>query len=91
MKKFIANLGVVFTISDSILFLCDKNGMIVQEKETRSHQKSKHILRRFHLIRKIIAKVDVVVERASLIDNIIDLLTKPLAKFFFRVITQLWG
>ena len=43
--------------------------MIAQAKETRSHQKFKLILRRFHLIREIIAGGDEVVERVPSIDN----------------------
>ena len=51
LKKFITDLGVIPTISDPIPLLCDNNGAIAQVKEPRSHQKSKHIMRRFHLIR----------------------------------------
>ena len=54
MKKFITELGVVPSISEPIPLLCDNNGAIAQAKEPRSHQKSKHLLRRFHLIREII-------------------------------------
>ena len=59
-------------------------GAIAQAKEPRSHQKSKHILRRFHLIREIVARGDVVVERVSSTDNIADPLTKPLAQEVFE-------
>ncbi|KAK8593022.1 hypothetical protein V6N12_045111 [Hibiscus sabdariffa] len=50
IKKFISELGVVPSISDAIELYCDNNGAIAQAKEPRSHQRSKHILRRFHLI-----------------------------------------
>ena len=63
---------------------CDNNGEIAQAKEPRSHQKSKHILRRFHLIKEIIAIKDVVMERVPSTDNIIDPLTKPLAQEVFE-------
>ena len=59
LKKFITDLGVIPLILDPIHVLCDDNGAIAQTKEPRSHQKSKHILRRFHLIREIIAIGDV--------------------------------
>ena len=83
LKKLIIDLGVVPTISDPIPLLCDNNGAIAQAKEPRSHQKSKHILRRFHLIREIVARRDVVVERVSSADNVTDPLTKPLAQEVF--------
>ena len=54
LKNFITILGGIPSIFDPILVLCDNNGAITQAKEPRSHQKSKHILRRFHLIREII-------------------------------------
>ncbi|KAK8631622.1 hypothetical protein V6N13_028405 [Hibiscus sabdariffa] len=49
-QKFITELGVVPSISDALELYCDNNGAIAQAKEPRSHQRSKHILRRFHLI-----------------------------------------
>ena len=64
--------------------LCDNNGAIAQVKEPRFHQKLKHILRRFHLIREILARGDVVMERVPSTDNIADPLTKPLALEVFE-------
>ena len=58
LKKFITDLSVVPMISDPIPLLCENNGAIAQAKEPRSHKKSKHILRRFHLIREIVARGD---------------------------------
>ena len=84
LKKFITDLGVIPTISNPIPLLCDNNGSIAQAKEPRSHQKSKHILRRFHLIREIVARGDVVVERIPSTDNLVDPLTKPLAQEVFE-------
>ena len=84
LKKFITDFGVVPTIPDPIPLLCDNNGAIAQAKEPRSHQKSKHILRRFHLIREIVARGDVVVERVPSTDNVADPLTKPLAQQVFE-------
>ena len=84
LKKFITDLGVVPMILDPIPLLCDNNGAIAQAKELRSHQKSKHILRRFHLIREIVARRDVVVERIPSIDNLADPLIKPLAQEVFE-------
>ncbi|XP_057418641.1 secreted RxLR effector protein 161-like [Lotus japonicus] len=51
IKKFIMELGVVPNIVGPISLYCDNNnGVIVQAKELRSHQLSKHRLRRFQLI-----------------------------------------
>ncbi|KAG8485755.1 hypothetical protein CXB51_019144 [Gossypium anomalum] len=50
IKKFITELGVVPSISDAIELRCDNSRAISQAKEPRSHHRSKHILRRYHLI-----------------------------------------
>ncbi|KAK8523044.1 hypothetical protein V6N12_073755 [Hibiscus sabdariffa] len=80
IKKFISELGVVPSISDVVGLYCDNNVAIAQAKEPRSHQRSKHILRRFHLIREIIDRGDVEICKVHTDDNIADPLTKPLAQ-----------
>ena len=78
IRKFIGELGVVPSIANPVALYCDNNGAIAQAKEPRSHQRSKHILRRFHLIREIIERGDVKICKVPTNDNIADPLTKPL-------------
>ncbi|KAK8504634.1 hypothetical protein V6N12_017211 [Hibiscus sabdariffa] len=80
IKKFISELGVVPSISNAIGLYCDNNGVIVQANEPRSHQRSKHILRRFHLNREIIDRGDVEICKVHIDDKIANPLTKPLAQ-----------
>ncbi|KAK8680511.1 hypothetical protein V6N13_109454 [Hibiscus sabdariffa] len=80
IKKFVTELGVVPSISDALELYCDNNGAIAQEKEPRSHQRSKHILRRFHLIREIVDRGEVEICKVHTDDNIADPLTKPLSQ-----------
>ncbi|KAK8559203.1 hypothetical protein V6N12_042485 [Hibiscus sabdariffa] len=80
IKKFITELGVIPSISDAVDLYCDNNRAIAQAKEPRSHQRSKHILRRFHLIREIIDRGDVEICKVNTDDNIADPLRKPLAQ-----------
>ncbi|KAL4388746.1 hypothetical protein GQ457_09G017270 [Hibiscus cannabinus] len=80
IKKFITSLGVIPSIVDAVDLYCDNNGAIAQAKKPRSHQRSKHILRRFHLIREIIDRGDVEICKVHTDDNIADPLTKPLAQ-----------
>ena len=75
-KKFAAELGVMS--SDAIPLYYDNNGAIALAKEPRSHQKSKHIERRFYLIRDYLEKGYVEVKRVNSTDNVADPLTKPL-------------
>ncbi|KAL0395419.1 UNVERIFIED_CONTAM: hypothetical protein Slati_4508100 [Sesamum latifolium] len=59
MKNYIQELGVVPSIVEPIIVSCDNNGAIAQLKEPRSHQKFKHILRRYHLLREMVGRGDV--------------------------------
>ena len=78
IKKFITGLEIVLSISDPVDLYCDNNGAIAQAKEPKSHQRSKHILRRYHLIREIIERGDVKICRVPIDDNVANPLTKPL-------------
>ena len=78
IKNFIFRLGVVPSITNPVDVYYDNNGAIAKAKEPTSHQRSKHILGRFHLIREIIERGDVKICRVHTDDNIVDPLTKPL-------------
>ena len=78
IRKFISELGVVTSIVDLVPLYCDNNGAIVQATEPRSHQRSKHVLRRYHMIREIIGRHNVIIEKVPTDQNIVDPLTKPL-------------
>ena len=54
---------------------CDNNGAITQDKEPISHLRSKHILRRFHLILEIIKRGYVKICRVHTDENVVDPLT----------------
>ena len=79
MKKFITGLGVVLEIEQPVLLYCDNTEAVAQAKESRSHHKSKHILRWFHLVWEIVERRDVIVERVDTKNNIADLFTKALS------------
>ena len=78
IKKFITSLEVVPSITNLVDVYCDNNGAIAEAKEPRSHQRFKHILRRYHLIQEIIERGDVKICRVPTDDNVADPLTKPL-------------
>ena len=62
--------------SDAIPLYCDNNEAIALAKELRSHQKSKHIERRYHIICDYLEKKHVEVRRVDFADNMADSLTK---------------
>ncbi|KAL6581968.1 hypothetical protein OROMI_005982 [Orobanche minor] len=80
MRKFIGELDVVPSIVNPVDLHCDNNGAIAQAKELRSQEASKHVLRKFHLIREIITRGDVAICKVHTDKNIADPLTKPLSQ-----------
>ncbi|KAL0420205.1 UNVERIFIED_CONTAM: Retrovirus-related Pol polyprotein from transposon TNT 1-94 [Sesamum latifolium] len=58
MKNYIQELGVVLSIAEHVVIFYDNNGAIAQAKEPRSHHRSKHILRRYHLLREMVSRGD---------------------------------
>ena len=84
MRKFIVELEVVPSITDPITVYCDNNGAIAKAKEPWSHQRSKHVLRRYHFIREIIARNDVKMERVPTDDNVADPFAKVLPQNKFE-------
>ncbi len=91
IRKFVSELGVVPNASQPLDLYCDNNGAIAQAKEPRSHQKSKHILRRYHLIREIVSRGDVNVCKVHTDLNVADPLTKPLPQTAFEAHTSSMG
>ena len=72
IKKFVTELGVVPSISEPVVVYCDNTGEIAQSKEPRAHHRSKHILRKFHLIREILQRKDVIIEKIDTDMNVAD-------------------
>ena len=58
LRKFLIDLQVVPHAIQPMTLYCDNSGAVTNSKEPRSHKHSKHIERRYHLIREIIAKRD---------------------------------
>ncbi|KAJ9553525.1 hypothetical protein OSB04_017570 [Centaurea solstitialis] len=71
LRNFLSDLRVVASVSRPIDIFCDNSGAVAQAKEPREHHKSRHVLRKYHLIREIIGRGDV---------RICKIPTKPLAR-----------
>ncbi|KAL0345757.1 UNVERIFIED_CONTAM: Retrovirus-related Pol polyprotein from transposon TNT 1-94 [Sesamum radiatum] len=80
MKNYIQELDVVPSIAEPVVIFCDNNGAIAQAKEPRSHHRSKHILRRYHLLREMVSRGDCRMDRVSSAENTADPLTKPMSQ-----------
>ena len=72
------------TFSESAITLyCDNSRVVANAKEPRSHKRGKHIERKYHLIREIISREDIVVSQIASEDNLEDPFTKGLAQKIF--------
>ena len=91
MKEFIDELGVMPSASSPVDLYCDNSGAIAQAKEPRAHQKSKHKLRRFHLIHEIVERGDVKICKVHTDSKIADPLTKPIPRPKHEAYTRSMG
>ena len=83
--NFLLDLGVVPSMQLPITLYCDNSGAVANSKEPRTHKKGEHIERKYHLIRDIMQRGDVVVTKIASVDNLADPFTKSLpAKTFDR-------
>ncbi|KAL0405849.1 UNVERIFIED_CONTAM: hypothetical protein Slati_3898800, partial [Sesamum latifolium] len=80
MKNYIQELGVVPNIAEPVVIFCDNNGAIAQAREPRSHHRSKHILRCYHLLRKMMSRGDCRMDQVSSAENTSHPLTKPMSQ-----------
>ena len=69
---------MVPSAQSAITLYCDNSEAVTNAKEPRSHKRGKHIERKYHLIREIVSREDMVVSQIASEDNLADLFTKSL-------------
>ena len=79
---------IVPSIESPITIHCDNNGAIANAIEPRAHKRTKHIERRFYLIRDIIHRGDVEITKISSANHVADPFTKSLRKCLRNTLTQ---
>ena len=78
LRKFHMELRVIAKDIDPMILYCDNNGVVAKAKEPRNHRKGKHIERKYHLVREIVQRGDIIVEKIASKDNLADPFTKAL-------------
>ena len=91
IRNFLIDLGVVPSSSSPLDVYCDNTGAIAQAKEPRAHQKNKHVLRKFHLIRQLVGDGDIKMCKVHTEANVADPLTKPLPQPKFEAHVRAMG
>ncbi|GJW96186.1 retrovirus-related pol polyprotein from transposon TNT 1-94 [Tanacetum coccineum] len=69
---------------DDIPIMCDNKGAIDLSKNTVQHYRTKHIKIRHHFSRDNVQKGHISIEKVPSVDNIADILTKPLKRESFN-------
>ena len=70
---------------------CDNKTMISMTKKPAFHSRTKHIDIRFHVIRDLVAKEEIVLEYCSMHEQLADIPTKSLSKKKFCYFRALLG
>ena len=78
LRKFLGELGVAPSLDGPVPVYCDSTGAIAQAKEPRSHHRTKHILRRYHLVREIVERGDIDLMKIDGKKNLADPFTKAI-------------
>ncbi|GJW87653.1 retrovirus-related pol polyprotein from transposon TNT 1-94 [Tanacetum coccineum] len=65
---------------DDVPIMCDNKGAIDLSKNPVQHSRTKHIKIRHHFLRDNVQKGHISIEKVSSVDNIADILTKPLKR-----------
>ena len=48
LKNFLLDLGVIPSVQSAITLYCDNSGAVANAKESRSHNRGKHLERKYH-------------------------------------------
>ena len=84
LKKFFFDLGVLRMKQVLIALFYDNSGVVAQSKDLRNHKKGKHIETKYHIIRDIVGRGDVVVAEIDSASNLADPFTKALPQRNFE-------
>ena len=84
-------LGELSSCSDKIDILCDSQSAIHLTKDQMFHERTKHIDIKYHFVRDIISRGDILVKKISTHENPADMLTKPLPRIKFKHCLNLIG
>nr|GEV19338.1 copia protein [Tanacetum cinerariifolium] len=81
MKQALINYDVRL---DDVPIMCDNKGAIDLNKNPMQHSRTKHIEIRHQFLRDNVQKEHISIEKVSTVDNIADILTKPLKRESFN-------
>ena len=84
LRNFFRDLEVIPNLEQPMVVYCDNSGAVANSKEPMSHQRGKHIERKFYLIRDIVERGDVMLCKIKSEDNLANPFTKTLSSRIFE-------
>ena len=84
LRKFFTDLEVIPGMDKAITLYCNNSAAIANTKESRHHKRTKHIDRRYHIIRGYVTEGMVDVCKIASEDNLADAFTKTLVARSFE-------
>ena len=91
LRRFFQHLDIVTNTTDPVMMFCDSMAALAYAKDPKYHGKTKHIDIRYHYIRDMVAKKEVVLKHVSTNHMVADPLTKPIARDAFLAHVRSFG
>ena len=63
---------------------CDNSRAVANSKEPRSHKRGKHLELRYHMLKEILHRGDIIVSKVDTTENLVDPFTKSLVTKVFE-------
>ena len=84
LKRFLQLLGITTHYEEAVTLYSDSTATLAYAKDPKYHGKSKHIEIKYHFIRDMVARGEVVMKHISTGSMVANLLTKPIARDVFQ-------
>ena len=84
MKKFLQHLGIIAHFEEAITLYSNSTTALAYANDPKYHGKSKHFEIKYHFIRDMVTRGEVVMKHISTGSMVADPLTKPIARDVFQ-------
>ena len=86
LKRFLQRLGITTHSEEAVTLYFDNTAALAYAKDPKYHEKSKHIEIKYHFIRDMVARCEVVMKHISTGSMVAD----PLTKMCFSLMLVVW-
>ena len=83
------DIGITF--EEPIIIYCDNTSIVSMSKNHFLNSKTKHVPRKYHVLREKVAKKEIKLEYVNIKEKIADILTKALPKDTFEYLRGMLG